>query len=135
MTKKVLVVDKKSMLKTKILNAYFAYELDAWPRNLLNRFILKYFLFGTTNKVNTSDKAKRVYSSHGTAFAGKGSWSFVNGIARNVLIFGVDNSSWSHSDKSTSNFLMLGEGLASDINGSFGFSNYKNLLNFTLQWW
>ena len=24
-----LVVDKKSMLKTKILNAYFAYELDA----------------------------------------------------------------------------------------------------------
>ena len=83
---------------------------------------MKYFLFGTTNIVKTSDKTKRVYSGCGTAFAGKGSWSSVNGIARNVLIFGVDNSSWSHSDNSTNNFLMLGEGLASDINGSFGFS-------------
>ena len=38
-----------------------------------------------------------------------GSWSFVNGFARNVIIFGVDNTSSSHYDNRKNNFLVLGE--------------------------
>ena len=43
------------------------------------------------------------------AFDGEGFWSFDNGSARNVVIFGVGNSSSSHTDNRKNNFLVLGE--------------------------
>ena len=43
------------------------------------------------------------------AFDGEGFWSFDNASARNVLIFGVGNSSSSHTDNRKNNFLVLGE--------------------------
>ena len=60
-----------------------------------------------------------MYSSCGIAFDRSSSWSFVNDIARNVIIFGVDNNSSSHSDNPKNNFVILGEGPAFGINGSF----------------
>ena len=44
------------------------------------------------------------------AYVGKGMWSFVNNCARNVIIVGLDNSSFSHADDSKNNFLVLCEG-------------------------
>ena len=44
------------------------------------------------------DKSKYVCSGYRIAFDGLGSWSFGNDFARNVVIFGVDNSSSSHAD-------------------------------------
>ena len=41
--------------------------------------------------------------------------SFGNGFARNVVIFGVDNISSSHTDNQKNNFLVLVEG-PTDIN-------------------
>ena len=49
----------------------------------------------------------------------EGSWSFANHFARNVVIFDIDNSSSSHSDKCKSNFWILGQGATYGINGSF----------------
>ena len=46
-------------------------------------------------------------------------WNFGNGSARNVIIFGLDNSSSSHTDNSENNFLVLGKGKTFGINGSF----------------
>ena len=37
-------------------------------------------------------------TGYGIAFDGKGMWSFGNDFTRNVIIFGVDNSSSSHAD-------------------------------------
>ena len=45
------------------------------------------------------NKEKYVYSGYGIAFDGEGKWSFGNGFARNFIIFGIDNSSSSHTDK------------------------------------
>ena len=42
---------------------------------------------------------------------------FCNDFARNVIIFGVDNSSASPTDNCKNNFLVLGEGPNDDING------------------
>ena len=75
---------------------------------------------GATNIVKNSDKEKYVYSGYGIAFDGKGEWSFGNDYARNVIIFGSDNSSLSHADNLKNNFLVLGEGDTFRINGSFG---------------
>ena len=39
------------------------------------------------------DKEKKVYCGYGIVFDGAGSWNFGNDLARNVVIFVVDNSS------------------------------------------
>ena len=65
------------------------------------------------------DKGKYVYSEYGITFDSAGSWSFDNVFARNVIIFGADNSSSSHSDNRTNNFLILDEGPNYGNNGGF----------------
>ena len=67
-----------------------------------------------------------MHSGYGITFDGKGSWSFNDEFARNVIIFGVDNSSSSHTDKN--DFLVLGEGDTCGINGSFGTPEKKMIL-------
>ena len=78
-----LTVDQKSYL-SKIVNVYFVYHLEAWPRVHTNNFKFKNCLF-----------VKYVYSGYGTIFGSADSWSFDNDSARSVIIFGVDNSSLS----------------------------------------
>ena len=62
-------------------------------------------MFGATDIVKNNDKEKYVYSGYRIAFYVKGSWSFNDDFARNVTIFGVDNSSSPHTDNLTNNFL------------------------------
>ena len=57
--------------------------------------------------------------------------SFGDGSARNVIIYGVDNSSSSHVDNSKNNFLTLGLGPTFEINGSFASPEKKISINFT----
>ena len=47
-------------------------------------------------------------------------WSFGNDTARNVITFGVDNSSSSHSGNRKNNVLILNKCPTFEINGSFG---------------
>ena len=46
-----------------------------------------------TKKSKNSDKEKYVYSGCRITFDSPDLWGFGNGFARNVIIFGVDNSS------------------------------------------
>ena len=57
-----------------------------------------------TSVVNNSDKEKYLYRGYGITFDSAGSWSFNRNTARNVIIFGVDNSSSSHADNHKNNF-------------------------------
>ena len=59
-----------------------------------------------TIMIKNGDKEKYVYSRYGITFDSGDSWSFDNDFARNVIIFGVDNSSPSHVDNRKNNFLM-----------------------------
>ena len=81
-------------------------------------------MFGATNIGKDNDKSKYVCSGYGIAFDGKCEWNFGNDCARNVIIFGVVNSSSSHTDNCKNNFLVLknffGEGDTFGITGSFG---------------
>ena len=67
------------------------------PRDPTNNFPLKSCLFGTVKLVRNADKSKFTYNGRGIGFGGDGSWSFGNDFARNVVIFGVDNSSSFHT--------------------------------------
>ena len=68
-------------------------------------------MLGTT--ILVKDKEKYVYRGYG-----KSSWSFNDDFSRNVIIFGVDNSSSCHTDNLKNDFLILGERDTFSINGS-----------------
>ena len=57
---------------TKIENVFIVYDLNNWPINLLNNFMLKNCLFGANNIVKNSDKNKYAYSGYVIAFDGVG---------------------------------------------------------------
>ena len=61
-------------------------------------------MFGASNIVKNSDVGKYLYSGYGIVFDGKGEWNFDNDYARNVIIFGIDNTSSSHADNLKNNF-------------------------------
>ena len=88
----------------KIVNGYILYDLDNWSKNPFRDFTLKNYLFCSTNIVKDNDKDRYVYSSYGIACDVKGSWSFNDEFARNVIISGVDNSSSSHCKNDFLNF-------------------------------
>ena len=71
------------------------------------------------------------YISYGIVLDVKGSWNFGNEFARNVVIFGVNFSSSSHSINHKNNFLVLGEGPAFGINGSVSSPEKKSSVNFS----
>ena len=104
MHKDTLAVEQNNYL-AKIVNVYIVYELYTWPRNPSNNFKFKNCLFGATNIVKISNKEKYVYSGYRITFDSASSWSFDDDFTRNVIIFGVDNSSSSHSDNHKKNFL------------------------------
>ena len=52
-------------------------------------------LFSTDKSARNTDKSKFTYNGWGIAFDGRGMWDFGNSFARNVLIFGIDNTSFS----------------------------------------
>ena len=126
-----LAVEQNNYL-TKIVNIYIVYDVDAWPRTRTSNFEFKNCLFGATNIVKNSDKEKHVYRGYRITFGSAGSWSFDNDFVRNVIIFGVDNSSSSHSENRKNNFLILGEeGPTYGINESFGAPEKSVSINFT----
>ena len=115
--KNPLAVEQINYL-TKIANVYIVYDLTTWPKIPLKHVTLKTCFFGATNIVNEKDKW--VFSGYGIVFDGGDWWSFGNGTTRNVIIFGVDNSSSSYVDNLKNNFSILGKGLTFGINGNFG---------------
>ena len=122
---KVPLAAEENNYTTKIVNVYIVYDLVAWPRNPTNNFKFKNYLFGATSVIKNSDKEKYVHSDYGIRFGSTGSWSLNNDTARNVIIFGVDNSSLSHSYNRKNNFLVLGECPTFGINGSFSSTEKK----------
>ena len=74
-------------------------------------------MFGATNIVKNSDKAKWVYNSYETASYGTALWNFGNDFARNIIISGVENSSSSHAYNCKNIFLVLAKDPTDDIDG------------------
>ena len=95
---------------SKIANVYIVYDLNVWARNSTDNFKFKNCLHEATSVAKNSDKEKYLYSGCGITFDSAGSWSFANEIARNVTIFGFDNSYSSPAGNCKNNFLVLGEG-------------------------
>ena len=75
-----------------------------------------------------------MYSKYGITFDSVGEPSFDNCTVRNVITFGADSSSSSHSYNSKNNILILGEGPTFGINGIFGSPERKSLVLLEFAW-
>ena len=82
----LLVQKNNYMIET--LHSYIVYDLENWPIILLRNVTLTYCFFVATNIAKNSDKSKWMYRGYGI-----GEWNFGNDSDRNIVIFGVDNSS------------------------------------------
>ena len=87
-----------------ILSLYVVYELNNWPRNPTNNFTLKNCLFGTVKLTRNAVKRKFTYIRRGVVFDRKGMLSFDNSTDRNIVIFGTDDTSSSHTDNQKKTF-------------------------------
>ena len=72
-----------------------------------------------------------MYSVYRITFYDEGSQGFDDDTSRNVITFGVENSSSSHADNHKNIFLLLGEGPAFGINWRFGSPEKKVSINFS----
>ena len=126
-----LLVEEQNNCTTKTVNAYIVYDLDNRPKIPLSNFTLKNCLFCATNIGKNNVKSKYMNSSYGIVFDGLDSWSFGNDFARNVVIFGADNISSSHTDNRKNNFLASVEGPTDDINGSIVAAEKKFSITFS----
>ena len=82
---------------------------------------------GTIKLVRNSTKNNFTYNVWGIEFDGEDSWSFDNYFARNVIIFGVDNSSPSHTNDKKKKKLVLGGEPADGINDNTGVVEKKSV--------
>ena len=65
----------------------------------VNDATLKTYLFGAVILTKNTDIDKYKYSGYGIGFDRRSSFSFpIGGFGQNVLIFGVDMSSFAHID-------------------------------------
>ena len=122
---------EQSNFLTKIVNVYIVYDLGAWPGNLTNNFKFKNCLYGANSIVKNSDEEKYVYSGYRITLDSAGWWSLDNDTTRNIMMFGVDNSSSSHSDSHKNNFLILREGPTFGIDEKFGSPGKMFSIDFT----
>ena len=104
-----LAIEQNNYL-TKIVNFYTVYDLNDQLKDPIHNFKFRNCLFGAPSIVNNSDEENYVYRGYGITIDSGGFCSCDNDAAGNVIIFGVDSSSLSHSDNRTNNILILGEG-------------------------
>ena len=97
---------KLSCTHGTVVNIYIAYEFSASSSQKL-----KNCLFGAVTLTKNVDTDKYGYFGYEIGFDRKSSFSFPSGrFGQNVIIFGVDISSFAHVDNKKKYILILGKG-------------------------
>ena len=100
-----------------MVNYFIVYELDSWSRDLNTDFTLGDCLFGGVKLTKSIDPDKYSYSSFGIGFDTRGQYSLPDGsTVKNVIIFGVNMSSFVHIDNNGKDILILGKGPRQGLN-------------------
>ena len=104
--------------------------MNNWLWIPTNNFTLKNCLSRTFKLVRNTIKSKFTDNGHGIVFDGESLWRFDNDHGRNVVIFGLDNSLSSQTDKPKHDFLVLGEGQTVGVNNSTSSAEQNLVLTF-----
>ena len=118
-----------------VINIYIVYKLDPISSTRDTTFTIQDALFGAMEITKTADTSKYKYKGYGICFDEGGSFSIGNiNNGRNVLIFGVDESSVVHSNNKSNNIYVIyvmGDGIVQGINDTKLYAEKIYSQNFT----
>ena len=88
---------------------YSLYEINLWLNDLVGKLALLNPLFGALNFTKYANPNKYFYSGYGIGFDVCGTFSLVDGSEsrKNVVIFGVDISSFLYADNGKKDISIL----------------------------
>ena len=113
-------------------NIYCVYKLDSISSSRDNTFTVQNALFGSVQITKNTDTSKYEYKGYGICFDEGGTLSKGNIInGRNVLIFGVHESSLTHANNKANNIFVMGDGFLQGINDTTLYAEKIYSQNFT----
>ena len=115
-----------------VINIYCVYELRQVNIPVVIEFAILNALFGAMEITKNADPSKYKYKGYGICFDKGGSvseGSINNG--RNVLIFGVHESSLLHSNNKANNIYVMGKGPVQGIDDTTSYAEKVYSQNFT----
>ena len=127
---------KENIIKSgPIANIYMVYSLSQKTINSHN--VLKNCLFGATKVTkpgDTTDTDKYIYPGCDLGFDSTGQFTHPQGgMARNIIIFGVDSSNSVHATNKTQNILILGHDLTQKVNNTTIYAEKMYSPNFNAE--
>ena len=100
-----------------IINIYCVYKLDSISSSRDNTFTLQNALFGSMQITKNADTSKYKYKGYGICFDEGGTFGIRNiSNGRNILIFGVHESSLVHANNKANDIFIMGDGFVQGIN-------------------
>ena len=114
----------------KVVNIYIFYEINK-NSNISDYQTIENCLLGAVSLTKNGDTDKYKYSGYGIGFDRHGFFSHPSsGTGRNIIIFGVDMSSFTKFDNRKKNILILGKGPAQRLEHKL-FAEKMYSVNFT----
>ena len=115
-----------------IINIYCVYKLDPISSSRDNTFTVQNALFGSMQITKNADTSKYKYKGYGICFDEGGTCGIGNiKNVRNVLIFGVHESSLVHANNKANNIFIMGDGFVQGINDMILYAEKIYSQNFT----
>ena len=115
-----------------VINIYCVYKIDATASTRDDTFTVQNALFGAMEITKNADTSKYKYKGYGVCFDEGGMFSMGNiNNGRNVLIFGVEESSLVHSNNTANNIYVMGDGIVQGINDTKLYVEKTYSQNFT----
>ena len=100
-----------------VINIYCVYQKEPISSSRDDTFTVKNALFGAMQITKNADTSKYKYKGYGICFDEGGTFSKRNiNNGRNVLIFGVDESSLVHANNKVNNIYVMGDLSVQGIN-------------------
>ena len=115
-----------------IINIYCVYKLDPISSSRDNTFTVQNALFGSMQITKNADTSKYKYKGYGICFDEGGTFGIGNiNNGRNILIFGVHESSFVHANNKANNIFIMGDGFVQGINDMTLYAEKIYSQNFT----
>ena len=116
-----------SFIHRNVVNLFIVYGPDTLSRDLNMNFTLGDCLFEAVKLTENEDSDKFWYSGYSIELDAGSQFSLLNGEwGKNVVIFGIYNSSSIYADNKIKYFLVLGEGPVVQLDVSIHSKRFKN---------
>ena len=114
------------------INIYIVYKLDPISSTRNTDYTIQNALFGAVKIIKNTDSSKNNYEGYGLCFDEGGTFSKGNiNNGRNVIIFGVHESSLVHANNKANNIYVMGDLFVQGINDTTLYAEKIYSRNFT----